>query len=45
MPGDKLILTAVVKKQLGGLFLFDVEADAGNRKIAKGTLALAREKS
>ncbi len=44
-PGETLRLEAGLKKQFGGMFLFDVSAFVESRRIAAGTLALAEEKS
>jgi len=43
-PDDTLLLEASLKKEFGGLYLFDVVADVSERKIAEGTLTLALAK-
>ena len=43
-PGETLRMEAGLKKRFGGMFLFDVSAFVGSRRIAAGTLALAKEK-
>ncbi len=45
MPGEVLQLDAVLKKELGSMFLFDVRADVGEKQVAKGSLALAGAKN
>jgi 3-hydroxyacyl-[acyl-carrier-protein] dehydratase len=40
-PGDTLILVSYFVKQFGKLFSYSVEACAGKKTIAKGSLALA----
>jgi 3-hydroxymyristoyl/3-hydroxydecanoyl-(acyl carrier protein) dehydratase len=42
-PGDTLRLQASLKKEYGGLFLFDVAAHVLSGLIAKGTLSLAEK--
>jgi 3-hydroxyacyl-[acyl-carrier-protein] dehydratase len=42
-PGDTLRLEAILKKEFGRLFSFDVAAFVTNRRIAKGSLMLAEE--
>jgi 3-hydroxymyristoyl/3-hydroxydecanoyl-(acyl carrier protein) dehydratase len=42
-PGETLRLEASLKKKYGKLFLFEVAAYIINRRIAKGTLTLAKE--
>jgi 3-hydroxymyristoyl/3-hydroxydecanoyl-(acyl carrier protein) dehydratase len=44
-PGETLRLEADLKKEYGGMFLFQVTAYVEDRPIASGTLALAEEKS
>ena len=43
-PGETLRLEACLRKKYGRLFFFEVAAYVLNRRIAKGTLALAEEK-
>jgi 3-hydroxyacyl-[acyl-carrier-protein] dehydratase len=43
-PGETLRLESVLKKAYGHLFLFDVSAYVMTTPIAKGTLALARQR-
>lgn len=40
-PGEKLMLASELRKSYGRMFLFQVSASAGDRKIASGTLSLA----
>lgn len=40
-PGETLRLEAILKKEYGRLFLFEVAAYASGRQIARGTLTLA----
>ena len=39
-PGETLILKSTLKKKFGSLVLFNVAAEAGDRLVAKGSLAL-----
>jgi 3-hydroxyacyl-[acyl-carrier-protein] dehydratase len=41
VPGDVLVLRATSERQFGGLFRFNVEANAGRNVIATGSLTLA----
>ena len=43
-PGDILRLEAQLKKEYGGLFLFEAAAYVESRQIAKGTITLAEQK-
>lgn len=40
-PGETLVLESELRKSYGRMFLFQVSASAGDRKIASGTLSLA----
>jgi 3-hydroxyacyl-[acyl-carrier-protein] dehydratase len=44
-PGETLMLKSELRKSYGRMFLFQVSASAGNRKIAAGTLSLAAKPS
>ena len=41
VPGETLELAASLEREFGTLFHFDVEASAGRRVVARGTLVLA----
>jgi len=42
VPGDVLLLRAVLDKNFSALFRFNVEATVGRKLIASGSLTLAR---
>jgi len=42
-PAAVLLLTSILKKKYGRMFLFDVEAYVEDRKVAGGTLILSKE--
>lgn len=41
VPGETLVLAARLEREFGALFHFAVEASAGRRAVARGTLVLA----
>ncbi len=41
-PDAVLLLASILKKEYGGMFLFEVEAYVGDRKIAGGSLTLSK---
>ena len=45
VPGDVLLLRAVSDRELNGLFRFNVEASAGEKAIASGSLMLAETRN